>query len=80
MQHNSLSLFKEMLLTLDLAQKIGSPSDKIAADKLSRRYVPFTSKVTSNALDMIYHFSTESDANMPSHGGQKCRPHLLEAY
>lgn len=37
LQHSSLSLFKEMLLTLDLAQQIGSTSDKIAADRLSRR-------------------------------------------
>ena len=36
-QHSSLSLLKEMLVTLDLAKQTGSPADKRAADRLSRR-------------------------------------------
>ena len=37
MQHSSLTLLKEMLLTLDLAQQTGTPSDRQATDRLSRR-------------------------------------------
>jgi hypothetical protein len=34
-----MTLLKEMLLVLDLAQRTGSPDDKTAADRLQRRSV-----------------------------------------
>lgn len=37
LQHASLGLLKEMLLTLDIAQKTGNAADKKAADRLQRR-------------------------------------------
>lgn len=37
MQHNTLALLKEMLMTLDLAIYVGTAADKKAADRLQRR-------------------------------------------
>ena len=37
LQHLSLGLLKEMLLALDLAQALGTPADRKAADRLQRR-------------------------------------------
>lgn len=37
MQHASVPLLKEMLLTLDLARVAGSTADRRAADRLQRR-------------------------------------------
>jgi hypothetical protein len=39
LQHHSLSLLKEMLFMLDIAQKIGNAADKKAADRLQRRWL-----------------------------------------
>jgi hypothetical protein len=36
-QHASLALLKEMLATLDVAQRTGTPADRKAADRLQRR-------------------------------------------
>ena len=37
MQHASLALLKEMLATLDVAQRTGNAADRKAADRLQRR-------------------------------------------
>ncbi len=39
-QHASLALLKEMLATLDVAQRTGTPADRKAADRLQRRQEP----------------------------------------
>jgi len=41
MQHASLALLKEMLATLDVAQRSGNAADRKAADRLQRRHVTF---------------------------------------
>lgn len=42
MQHASLALLKEMLATLDVAQRSGNAADRKAADRLQRRHITYS--------------------------------------
>ena len=55
-QHASLALLKEMLATLDVAQRTGTPADRKAADRLQRRQEPcMASYAASPSLSAVLH-------------------------